>query len=130
MSYPAAFADNRGAFPVNWQALLSERTEDVAPNVLAYNGGATPAPAPVPELCAPIQPLSSLLVEFLSRPGMEEVVEKYWKTRPKSPAGQRSDIMDGDLWKSLEGPDGKLFFDAEGDKSGELRIGVTLGIDW
>ena len=49
MSYPAAFADNRGAFPVNWQALLSERTEDVVPNVLAYNGGATPALAPVPE---------------------------------------------------------------------------------
>lgn len=86
------------------------------------------APDPLPNLCAPMQPLSSLLVEFLSRPGIEDIVETYWKQRERK-TGQQLDIMDGELWQSLEGPDGKLFFDPN-DQSGELRIGVTLGIDW
>lgn len=63
MFYPAAFADNLSIFPVNWQALLSERTEDVASNILACNVRATPAPAPAPEpVLAPA--LVSLLINF------------------------------------------------------------------
>ena len=86
------------------------------------------APPPLPELCAPLQNLSSLLAEFLSRPGMEEVVGSYWKKRPRK-AGFRCDIMDGDPWQTLKGPNGKLFFDPN-DQTEELRIGVNLGIDW
>ncbi|KAH9917859.1 hypothetical protein B0H21DRAFT_827671 [Amylocystis lapponica] len=38
---------------------------------------------------------------------------------------------DGNLWKTLPGPDGKLFFDNRPDREdpSELRIGVTLGFD-
>ena len=44
--------------------------------------------------------------------------------------------MDGDIWKTAKGPDDKLFFDPNTndnnlrDATKELRIGVTLGIDW
>lgn len=75
-----------------------------------------------------MQPLRSLLAEFLSRPGIEEIVGTHWKTRTRK-NGHRMDIMDGDLWSSLDGPDGKPFFDTN-DNTDELRIGVTLGIDW
>ena len=86
------------------------------------------APAPLPELCVPMQTLSNLLTEFLWRPGMEEIVGSYWKKRPRK-AGYRCDIMDGDIWQTTKGPDGRLFFDPA-DETEELRIGVNLGIDW
>lgn len=75
-----------------------------------------------------MQPLSSLLSEFLSRTGMEELVNSYWKTRAHRP-GQLSDIMDGNIWRTAKGPDGSLFFNAE-DDTDELRIAVTMGLDW
>lgn len=85
-------------------------------------------PSPPPICSVPMQALSSLLVEFLSRPGMEYAIESYWKTRTCKD-GFRADIMDGDIWKTAKGPDGKLFFDPE-DTSDELRIGVTMSLDW
>jgi hypothetical protein len=40
-------------------------------------------------------------------------------------------IMDGKIWKTIAGCDGKPFFDNRPDQehSDELRIGVTLGFD-
>lgn len=85
------------------------------------------APLPRPVCAAPIESLSSLLTEFLSRPAIEDDLED-WKTRTKTP-GKSTDIMDGDVWKTMKAPDGSLFFDPD-DGSGELRIGVTVGLDW
>ncbi|TDL19286.1 hypothetical protein BD410DRAFT_443930 [Rickenella mellea] len=86
-----------------------------------------PAPAPTPVCAAPIQVLSSLLVDFLSQPRNEDALEE-WKTRTHEP-GKYKDIMDGNIWRSMKCPDGSLFFDPS-DDSGELRLGVTLSLDW
>ena len=59
---------------------------------------------------------------------MEEIIGTHWKTRPRK-AGSRCDIMDGDIWQTMKGPDGKLFFDPHSETE-ELRIGVNIGIDW
>lgn len=88
--------------------------------------GRKPHPPP-PVMAAPIQVLSSLLSDFLSRPDMENGCLD-WKHRTEIP-GELHDMQDGEIWKTIIGNDGKCFFDPE-DDSDELRIGVTLGLDW
>ncbi len=86
------------------------------------------APPPPPFLVTPIQVLSSLLVDCLSKPGIEHTVESYSKTRILQ-ADIKTDISDGEIWKNAKCPDGTKFFDRN-DDSGELRIGVTMSLDW
>lgn len=85
-------------------------------------------PPPQPLFVAPLQPLSSLLQDFLNQPGIEDAIDSYWKTRYRE-EGIRTDIMDGEIWKNVKGPDGRPFFDPH-DDSGDLRIGVTFSLDW
>lgn len=80
----------------------------------------------VPLLSAPFRAFSEALVDFLARAGIEEECE-VWKTTPRKP-GFYKEIMDGRVWKTLRGPDGKLFFSMDDQR--ELRIGVTIGLDW
>ncbi len=77
---------------------------------------------------APLQVLSSLLANFLSLPGFEDLIDKYPKTRPRT-AGRKTDIFDGNICREAVCPDGSKFFDPN-DSSGELRIGVTMSLDW
>lgn len=71
--------------------------------------------------------LESQLRDILNVPGMEEVLEE-WRSRPRSP-GEMVDIFDGDVCKTIPGPDGRPFFENPRHK-GELRIGLSLGLDW
>ncbi|KAF8483160.1 hypothetical protein JB92DRAFT_1637824 [Gautieria morchelliformis] len=80
-----------------------------------------------PKLSTPFQSLSSLLSNFLSRAGMEEAVEQ-WRSNPRQ-EGVYKEIMDGRIWNTMRGPDGKLFF-AHNLETNELRIGLTLSLDW
>lgn len=56
-----------------------------------------------------------------------------WHAAPRQ-AGKYNNIFDGDICKNLKAHDGDKFFRNElGDEDGpdgELRIGVTLGVDW
>ncbi|TDL16353.1 hypothetical protein BD410DRAFT_640761 [Rickenella mellea] len=83
----------------------------------------------VPQLRSPFRPLSSQLPEFVNRSGMEEALDA-WRTREQQ-SGILRDIMDGEVWKTIKGADGRLFFDNNADRpdADELRIGITLGFD-
>ena len=86
-------------------------------------------PPPPPKMSVPVAPLSQQLSDFLSRPGIEKIVED-WRERKVIP-GKLNCIMDGRVWNEILGPDGKPFFDKESlTEPGELRLGVTYAMDW
>lgn len=90
------------------------------------------SPKPSPEVVTPYRSLSSLLEEFVARPGYERKCE-VWRTRSPPPPGELHDISDGNIWNTVKGPDNKPFFDKPGSnitEPGELRLGVTLSLDW
>ena len=83
----------------------------------------------VPVLKFPYRSLTSQLEELLGRPGMEDALD-HWRYVRRRP-GRLGDIMDGMVWKTLKGSDGRLFFDnsPSRDSPDELRVGITLGFD-
>lgn len=83
---------------------------------------------PPPICAAPIQLPSSLLADFLARGDNEDSCSS-WKSRPRVP-GELKDISDGEVWKTICGADKKPFFSDLEDDSSELRIGVTMSLDW
>lgn len=89
-----------------------------------------PVPPLSPNAAAPIQTLSSLLVDFLARPEIESNING-WRTQEHK-IGHYADISDGTVWRTLRGPDSKLFFSPTDNQPtiSELRIGVTLAFDW
>ncbi|KAI0749923.1 hypothetical protein C8Q80DRAFT_1120041 [Daedaleopsis nitida] len=63
--------------------------------------------------------------------GVENTMEA-WRRRERI-AGWFVDIFDGAICKQLKGPDGLSFFRydlRDGGPDGELRLGLTLGVDW
>lgn len=82
---------------------------------------------PPPACAVPIQLPSSLLADFLAR-GENEQACTSWKSRLTVP-GELKDISDGEVWKTIQGPDQKPFF-SDPDDDEELRIGVTMSLDW
>ena len=86
-----------------------------------------------PSLKYPYMLLSHQLRSILSIPGVEDSLDE-WRTKPRSP-GVYTDIFDGNMCRNkLKAPDGTLFFtngpQDQCGPNGELRISVTLGIDW
>ena len=86
-----------------------------------------------PVIKYPYLPLSQQLVSMLKIPGIEALLDG-WRTKPRNPR-EYGDIFDGDMCRvRLKAPDGSIFFsnlphERQGP-SGELRIGVNLGVDW
>lgn len=82
-----------------------------------------------PKLRCPQNPLSNGILRLLSQDGIELQLDA-WQSQLTTP-GKRSSIQDGEIWKTLRGADGNLFFDnaAERQDADELRIGITLGFD-
>jgi hypothetical protein len=86
-----------------------------------------------PVIKYPYLPLSQQLMSVLKIPGIEALLDN-WRDKQRT-SGEYSDIFDGDMCrKRLEAPDGSLFFSnlphERHGPSGELRIGVNLGVDW
>ena len=78
-------------------------------------------PPPPPKISVPVAPLSQQLSDFLSRPGIEKIVED-WRKQNVIP-GKLNCIMEGRVWNEILGPDGKSLT--------ELRdLGVTYAMDW
>lgn len=69
---------------------------------------------------------------MLANPAIEEEVEKSMDRMASSEEGVYKNIFDGKVCKELPCKDGSLFFSPSDEvrESGELRIGVTLGVDW
>ncbi|KAG1896636.1 uncharacterized protein F5891DRAFT_912674, partial [Suillus fuscotomentosus] len=82
---------------------------------------------PPPVCAAPIQVPSSLLVNFLAHGGNEVACES-WQSCTVKP-GELHDISDGEVWCTIQGPDQAPFFSGM-ETSQELRIGVTISLDW
>lgn len=80
-----------------------------------------------PILTLPIQPLSSLLSGVLNQKGIAEELEK-WSSRDTD-TDIYAQIQDGRVWKEGKLPNGESFFSKD-EISGELRLGVTISLDW
>lgn len=82
-----------------------------------------------PVLKFPYRSISSQLQDLLARPGIEDQIDS-WRHRQRDD-NRMEDIMDGEIWKTLMGSDGKPFFDniPNRDAPDELRIAITLGFD-
>ncbi|KAG1862061.1 hypothetical protein DFJ58DRAFT_657027 [Suillus subalutaceus] len=85
------------------------------------------AQRPPPVCAAPIQVPSSLLANFLAH-GDNEAACESWRSRTVKP-GELHDISDGEVWRTIQGPDQAPFFSGT-ETSQELRIGVTMSLDW
>ncbi|KAG0703217.1 hypothetical protein DFH29DRAFT_874615 [Suillus ampliporus] len=84
---------------------------------------------PRPHLQCPQNPLSNAILRLLSRAGIEEELDA-WHCHVPDP-GKRALIQDDEIWKTIKGNDGELFFDnsPEHPDKDKLRIGITLGFD-
>ncbi|THU84063.1 hypothetical protein K435DRAFT_807010 [Dendrothele bispora CBS 962.96] len=80
-----------------------------------------------PRLQFPMKSVEAQLWEILVIPGMEDVMES-WRSKHRTP-GLFTDNFNGDVCQSIPGPDSHLFFENPASHN-ELRIGLTLGIDW
>lgn len=86
---------------------------------------------PRPWLQFPYKSLVEQLSTILALPGVEEAMD-VWRKRTQI-QGWLGDIFDGRICHALCGPDGQSFFRydlRDGGPEGELRIGLTLGVDW
>jgi hypothetical protein len=83
-----------------------------------------------PYLKYPMKSLEEQITDMLAVPGVEDEIDA-WRKKKRVP-GEATDIFDGDICKELQGHDGLPFFlpDQEEVANGELRIGVSLGVDW
>jgi hypothetical protein len=72
-----------------------------------------------------IQTFASFLARLLSRPGMEELLDRGTIFHESH---EMWDIKDGRAITDILGPDGKPFMD--GLKRGELRLAWSLSVDW
>ncbi|KAJ7774305.1 hypothetical protein DFH07DRAFT_952551 [Mycena maculata] len=87
---------------------------------------------PRPHLQFPTKLLAEQLATLLSLPGMEEEIEKSLDRAKTSKSGKWTNIFDGKVCQELLTIDGRRFFfpSKEEIAAGELRIGVTMGMDW
>ncbi|KAH9918997.1 hypothetical protein B0H21DRAFT_658912, partial [Amylocystis lapponica] len=119
--------------PLFKSTLVGEQLE-AAQNAVPPSDNPTKVPSranaktAVPQLQTPYSVLSTQLPDYVSR--LETSLDA-WRHKDPTPPGQLRSIQDGNLWKTLPGPDGQLFFDNRPDREdpSELRIGVTLGFD-
>jgi hypothetical protein len=86
-----------------------------------------------PLLQFPSKSIESQLVSLLAVPGVEEALDS-WRQLPRN-AGEYIDVFDGAIPKTLKDPEGLPFFrngpeDKPNGPKGELRIALTLGVDW
>lgn len=82
-----------------------------------------------PHLQFPTKSIEAHLREILTIPGMEDVMES-WRYKQRTP-GKYCDNFDGAVCKTILGIDGRPFFENPRSQAcTELRIGLSLGVDW
>lgn len=84
---------------------------------------------PHPLLRFPMKSIEQQLRDILMIPGIEEKLEE-WRSRPRS-TDVMVDIFDGEVCKTIPAPNGQPFFENPLlTHVNELRIGLSLGLDW
>lgn len=83
-----------------------------------------------PILQFPTKSIQQQLEDILTVDGAEDVLEQ-WRSLSRHP-GEYIDNFDGEICKTLEGPDQRPFFQnpLPPESKDELRIGLTLGVNW
>ncbi|KAG6819077.1 hypothetical protein H0H93_015716 [Arthromyces matolae] len=83
-----------------------------------------------PILQFPTKSIQEQLESILAVDGIEDVLEQ-WRHLPRI-SGEYIDNFDGEICKTVPGPNGRPFFEnpAPRETQEELRIGLTLGVDW
>jgi hypothetical protein len=86
----------------------------------------------IPLIRYPYLSISEQLASILALPGVEDIMDD-WRTVERKP-GLYQDVFDGRIAKEMKGPDEKHFFSnkkgEEKGPNGELRLGLTWGVDW
>ncbi|KAJ7188886.1 hypothetical protein C8R46DRAFT_1024111 [Mycena filopes] len=110
----------------------SEPLFPTEPSPSERRSGHTSAQNPRPYLQFPTKSLAEQLAILLSVPGIEDEMEKSLKKATAHQAGKYTNIFDGKICQELPTADGSRFFFPSEDEvaQGELRIGVTMGVDW
>lgn len=105
---------------------------NTVPTSAEQRHGRTERQKPKPRLQFPYKSLEEQLATMLANPGVEEEIECSIDKVAASVEGVYTNIFDGKICKELPCKDGSKFFSpsAEVRASGELRIGVSLGVDW
>ncbi|KAJ7156359.1 hypothetical protein C8R46DRAFT_1115786 [Mycena filopes] len=109
----------------------SEPLFPTEPSPSERRSGHTSAQNPRPYLQFPTKSLAEQLAILLSVPGIEDEMEKSLKKATAHQAGKYTNIFDGKICQELPTADGSRFFFPSEDEvaQGELRIGVTMGVD-
>lgn len=82
-----------------------------------------------PFLQFPCKTIEAQLRDILSIAGVEDLIDA-WRKKSRIP-GVYEDNFDGRICQELKGPNGHLFFEVPQPLDcSELRIGLTLGVDW
>ncbi|KAJ7170889.1 hypothetical protein C8R43DRAFT_1120617 [Mycena crocata] len=116
-------------------ALCSRCSHPLFPNTPSPSQrrrGHTVPQNPRPHLQFPTKSLAEQLAVLLAAPGMEdEIEESLGKAKSRVP-GKWTNIFDGKVCQELPTAEGSRFFfpSEEEVANGELRIGVTMGVDW
>lgn len=94
--------------------------------------GRTTHEDPKPVLQFPYKSLEEQLATMLANPGIEDEMERALDKINSSTPGVWTNVFDGQVCQELPGQDGSKFFkpDDKAKAAGELRIGVSLGVDW
>lgn len=104
----------------------------IAPSHAEARRGKTQAEKPRPVMQFPYKSLEDQLATMLANPGIEDEMERALDQATAHKPGVYFNIFDGRVCQRLQAPDGSRFFfpDARTKSTGELHIGVTLGVDW
>lgn len=98
------------------------------PTVGQQRRGRSTRAKPVPLLRFPYKPLEHQLIDII--PEIEDQLDT-WRLKARED-GVYTDQFDGQISKELEDHEGAPFFrhDLQEMPDGELRLGITLGVDW
>lgn len=105
---------------------------NTSPTSAEQRRGRTSREKPKPCLQFPFKSLEDQLGTLLLNKAIEEEIERSLDKAQNSTPGVFESIFHGKVCCELKCKDGTLFFypSEEVKQSGELRIGVTLGVDW
>lgn len=106
----------------------SSQLFNTAPTVGQQRRGQAARTKAIPLLRFPYKPLEHQLIDLI--PEIEDQLDS-WRLKDRVD-GEYADQFDGQICKELPGHDGLPFFrpDLKQMPDGEIRLGITLGVDW
>ncbi|KAL1698541.1 hypothetical protein EV121DRAFT_274362 [Schizophyllum commune] len=102
------------------------------PTSAGQRSGQTEREVPIPRLQFPYKSLAEQLATLLAIPEMEDEIERSQTKASTCEHGRYSSIFHGRVCQELRAADEEKFFflSDKQREEGELRLGVSLGVDW